>query len=158
MLRKLILLLASLHLAMGNTAMENISDELSNETIEYATEIPRGSPFVSLGRQVVILGPAPVASRLKDAAIEQNIPELIGLLASADKDWAANLVLYSISGRDALPLAGIENGAAEWRASRKEADVAYWTKWWSANRDHLAWDGAHLIPAAKIPQSHGGNR
>jgi len=158
MQRKLILLLASMHFVMGNTAMENISDELSNVTIAYATEIPRGSPFVSLGRQVVILGPAPVAGRLKDATIEQNIPELIGLLASPDKDWAANLVLYSISGRDALPLAGIENGAAEWRAGRKEADVAYWTTWWSANRNHLLWDGSHLIPAAEMPRSPGGSR
>jgi len=148
MSRKSVLLLIGFNLVAGGGSVAHLSDKLDNATIKYATQTPQGSPFASVGRQVLILGPASLLDQLRDPGIEQQVPELIALLGSRDRDWAANLVLYSISGRDALPLAGIENGAEQWRASRKQSDVRYWERWWEQNRNHLLWDGSHLVPDA----------
>ena len=123
------------------------SDQFSNNTIEYATEIPRGSPFASVGREVIILAPPELAKLGPESIDEGDIPTLIEQLTSPDKDWAANLVLYRLTGRDALPLAGIEKGAPQWRAERKEMDVSYWRAWWLANRGHLVWQDGHFAPA-----------
>ena len=146
MIRNLTALVWSINILAGGTSTVIVSDQLSNSTIEYATEIPHGSPFASAGREVIILAPPQLAKLGPESIGESDIPMLIEQLASLDKDWAANLVLYRLTGRDALSLAGIEKGAPQWRAERKDMDVSYWRAWWPANRGHLVWRHGHLIP------------
>lgn len=125
--------------------MSELPALLRNDTIRFATEIPKGSPFVSLGRRIKILGPElPVG-----ADLVREIPGVISLLDSPEGDWAANLFLYAVTERDALPLIGIENDVAKWRAGQKASDVAYWRKWWSENEGRLVWDGSRLTPRAE---------
>jgi hypothetical protein len=123
--------------------------KLHNYSIEYATERPLGSPFVSVGRAIRILKPADDLAPLAKLPHE-FVPALIGSLGTADKDWAANLVLYALTGRDAMVLTGFENDIDGWRRTQKESDQHYWDSWWKDNRDHLLWNGEYLSVKATI--------
>jgi hypothetical protein len=122
-------------------------EKLRNDSIQWATERPPGSPFVSAGREIRILEPF----GLEAAAQSPNalVPALLACFDDADKDWAANLVLYALTGRDALPLSAGEGKIEDWRRGGKASDRRYWLAWWSANQGRLQWNGQHvLVPAA----------
>ena len=110
--------------------------ELQNNSIRYATERPAGSPFVSLGREIRILAPA---ADLKALAKSQTgfVPALIGCFDTPDKDWAANVVLYALTERDAMLLTAFEDDIDKWRKTQKDKDRAYWVSWWSTNRGRV---------------------
>ena len=111
-------------------------EELDNRKIRYATESPQGSEFVSLGRQIKILEPKIDVSALsKDA--DAVVPALIHSFDNPNKDWAADLVLFAITGRDPLLLSGFENDIEGWRKTQKEIDRRHWISWWErARTDH----------------------
>jgi len=122
---------------------------LDNSTVDYATSRPEGSPFVSIGREIILVNPQGLAAVAKDPGL--LIPELLKCFDDNHKDWAANLVLYGVAGEDALLLSARAQGQpAEWRKTQKAVDRRHWEQWWRENRPHMIWNGTHYeIKATK---------
>ena len=106
---------------------EALLGSLDNTTIRFATYILDHSPFVSIGRRIKILGPE-VALRIADYG-EGIAPDLVELLHDEERDWAANVILSSIAGRDAVIVSAYADAVPRWRKAQKQNDVAYWRKW-----------------------------
>ncbi len=123
--------------------MNTLLSAIDNNTIEFATEIPKNSPFISIGREIRIIRPDSLRNFLVPELLD-IIEQLIIFFDSSDRDWAANVFLYAITGRDALFLSGYENDIEKWRSEQKEADLRYWKKWRAENQGHLIWDGNRL--------------
>ena len=102
-------------------------DTLHNQTIQFATYMPSGSRFVSLGRKITILAPEEAVKIASGGS--QIIPALINLLHDEERDWAANVILASISEQDALRVSVYASNIEEWKETQKEADIRYWEKW-----------------------------
>jgi len=52
------------------------------------------------------------------------VRRLLGLLYNDGKDWYANVLLYQLTGRDALKLEGMKRNA--WEKEYKKTDLDYW--------------------------------
>jgi hypothetical protein len=101
-----------------------IRDALHNDTIRFGTYIPKDSPFISMGRKVKILGPEKSVEIVSYG--ERIIPDLIALLRDEDRDWAAHVVLSSITGGDAMTLSVFADNVEEWRRTHKNHDLTHW--------------------------------
>jgi hypothetical protein len=110
-------------------------NKLDNKTIRYATESPAQNRFVSVGRQIKILEPVVDISALSKEE-DTVVPALIHCLDNPDKDWAANLILFAMTGRDPLVLSGFEDDITGWRKTQKEIDRRHWISWWETTRKH----------------------
>jgi hypothetical protein len=133
---------------MSEHTMAEVLDSLQNDRVRYATALPEGSPFVSAGREIKITAPTDLLQAFQPG-IERMVPALIRLFDSPDQDWAANVLLYALTGRDAMLLGGFEANIGKWRDLQKESDRRYWTGWWEKNRGKLAWSGRQLRPVAQ---------
>jgi len=133
---------------MGENAMVSILENVQNDRIRYATALPEGSPFVSAGREIKITAPIAILGSFQPGA-EHLVPKLIALFDSPDRDWAANLLLYALTGRDAMLLGGFETNIAKWRDRQKELDRRYWIGWWEENQGRLEWSGSRLRPVPR---------
>ncbi len=111
--------------------------ELDNQKVRYATESPRQSKFVSIGREIKILEPTIDMPALSKEA-HTAVPALIQSFDNPRKDWAANLVLFAMTGRDPLILTGFENDIEAWRKTQKEIDRRYWISWWEETQRSLS--------------------
>lgn len=112
---------------------EYLLNYLNNKTIQFATYMPEGSPFISIGRKIKIMGPE---NALKITQYgEQMIPDLIKLLHDDEKDWAANVILSSITGRDALIVAVFADDYGKWKKNQKKYDIIYWNNWLDERKD-----------------------
>ena len=115
-------------LSSCSSAKDNILlNSLNNKTIQFATYIPTGSPFISIGRKIKIIGPEEAVKITRYG--EQIIPDLIKLLHDEERDWAANVVLSSITGRDALIVSVYADNYEKWKKTQKKRDVIYWENW-----------------------------
>jgi hypothetical protein len=111
----------------GSSKMDEkriLLDCLGNDKIRFATYIPKDSHFISIGRKIKILGPQE-ALRIAQYG-EDAIPDLMELLYDDKRDWAANVILSSITGRDALILSVYADDYEKWKKTQKEKDVTYW--------------------------------
>jgi hypothetical protein len=109
-------------------------NSLNNKSIRFATYIPKGSPFISMGRKVKIIGPEEAVTIAQCG--ERMVPDLIKLLDEEEKDWAANVILSSITGRDALMVSAYADDHEKWKTTQKERDVIYWENWVNENKKH----------------------
>ena len=108
-------------------------NSLSNKTIQFGTYIPEDSPFVSVGRKIKIKGPEEAIKIMQHG--EQMIPDLIRLLHDDERDWAANVILSSITGRDALAVSVHADDYEKWKKTQKKRDVIYWENWLNENKN-----------------------
>jgi hypothetical protein len=80
-------------------------------------------PIKNIGYRVILS----LNNNQKDIIKKIEKRTWIKLLHDNDKDFAANLILYSINNRDAFLLTTI-NSEEEWRKYLKEKDLEYWIK------------------------------
>jgi hypothetical protein len=99
-------------------------NSLNNNTIEFGTYRPKDSRFISLGRKIKILGP-PEAVKITQYG-EEVISDLIKLLQDEERDWAANVILSSITGRDASIVSVFADNYEKWQKTQKKNDINYW--------------------------------
>lgn len=107
-------------------------NSLNNKTIQFATYIPKDSPFISIGRKIKIIGPEEAVKITQYG--EQIVPDLIKLLHDEERDWAANVILSSITGRDALIVSVYADNYEKWKTTQKTRDVMYWENWLNENK------------------------
>ena len=80
--------------------------------------------------------------QMKKIAYDKNakelIPELVALLNDPNRDWAANILLYSITNTDAVILKYyLPNKYEEWRKIRKNRDVKRWNEYLKQHKQRL---------------------
>jgi hypothetical protein len=75
-------------------------DAVQNATIRFVTQRPPGSPFALLDRRVVVTDPPQLVALLAsgNAAL---LDALVDLLDDADRGWAAQVALASLTRREA---------------------------------------------------------
>ncbi|MEK8018230.1 MAG: hypothetical protein VSS75_015250 [Candidatus Parabeggiatoa sp.] len=120
---------------------------LDNSTIKCATGIPKGSPFITIGREVIILGPDSVCNLWRlGLAPQEIIPKLLACFDSDDKDWAANVLLYALTRHDAMCVQVYAPDIEKWRIEHKNFDFSFWQKWWTKNQGNinLIWEDNHF--------------
>jgi hypothetical protein len=110
-----------------------------NDRIQFVTVSPSDSQFTSLGRRVVITGPAELVelSRVGDVRI---LDELVALLKTPDRAWAAMVLLSSLTRREEEVVNAFATRPEKWWDSVGKTAHERWSKWLTESRAKLAWD------------------
>jgi len=96
--------------------MENIN----NENIKFGL-IPRGRGDTTM--KIKVIEPIDAVGISKNQNIEILESLLIVMENEEDKDWAANIIIYSILRYDALELLKSQKDINSWKELQKEKDV-----------------------------------
>lgn len=117
------------------THVEVLLDALRSGTIQYATMRPPGSPFISLGRRMLVVAP-PDAVELSHTGDVRVLDALVPLLLDEKRAFAAEVVLRAMMGDEPL---GLGDPAGWWSAQGKNAHE-YWVKRLAEVRNGLVWN------------------
>ena len=79
-------------------------------------------PIMDIGYRVVV----DLTKKQKDTVNKIDNATWLKLLNESSKDFATNLILYSLYNKDAYTLL-INNEEDEWRKYRKNQDLKFWT-------------------------------
>jgi hypothetical protein len=102
---------------------------ITNENLNYGVPNPARisdstGKFVTIKNLVMIMDDS-VRAKITKYHMEL-IPELVDLLKSdTTRDWAANLLLYNITEKDALVLKYQAKNLAKWRVKGKLTETCY---------------------------------
>jgi hypothetical protein len=110
-----------------------------NDLIQFVTMQPPGSQFTTLERRVVITGP-PELVKLSGSGDRRVLEELVGLLKSRDRAWAAMVLLAALTGREEKVVDAFATNPGEWWESVGKTAHARWSEWLTESREKLAWD------------------
>lgn len=100
--------------------------KLDNHNIQFVSYQPQGSQYVSIGRRIKIAGPLQALEIIKFG--KKITPFLIETMRGEERDWVANVLLYSIFGREEVwQLSFYSHKQNDWRRDVKKDDIAYWT-------------------------------
>ncbi|MFH2062464.1 MAG: hypothetical protein ABIJ43_05765 [Candidatus Beckwithbacteria bacterium] len=118
--------------------IKKIIEILDNTTIGYASYIPEGSPFITLGRKIEVIRPIELVEMLQnlnDDEVDELTHVLIEILDNPNKDYAADVLLYSLTGVDAAMRQYIN--LEIWNNSEKKTSIPYWKGWLQKNKKKL---------------------
>jgi hypothetical protein len=115
---------------------------IRNDNIKYATYTPpadRGKTPPGLYRQVFVLAP-PEAVALTRSADMHAFDVLVPMLDDPDRNWAAAVMLSTLTGHFASDVIAFEN-AESFKGSVGERDARKnWETWLAEHRANLQWD------------------
>jgi len=115
-----------------------------NDRIQFVTMSPSDSQFTSLGRRVVITGPAELVE-LSSVGDLRILDELVALLKTPDRAWAAMVLLSALTRREEEVVNAFATRPENWWASVGKAAHDRWSKWLTESRGKLTWDAKNLI-------------
>ena len=128
MKKLLIILILGSTITMSNA--QNISkdkintDFIDNCKIKYSIGLASCDscfPVHSIGYRIVTT----LTEEQETIVNKLSYKEWLSLLSNKKSDWAANLILYYVIGKDAIPLYSIKT-RKEWLINMKSQDLVYW--------------------------------
>jgi len=115
-----------------------------NDRIKFVTTSSGDSPFTTLGRRVVIVGPPEVVelSRTGDVRI---LDELVALLRDRDRAWAAMVLLAALTRREEDVVNAFATSQEKWWESVGKTACYRWSEWLTETRGKLTWDAKNRV-------------
>jgi hypothetical protein len=120
------------------TRREDLLDAVGGEAA-FVTARPPGSPFATLGRRVVVTGPAALAELAADHD-PAVLPGLVELLLDPERAWPAAVALSALTGRESDVVEAWAGQPETWWAAVGEDAHERWAAWLEEAGDRLAWD------------------
>jgi hypothetical protein len=117
---------------------------IRNSSIQLATSRPPGARMAVLERRVSVTGP-PEAVELARSGDPAVLDALLPLLKDPERDWAAEVVLSAMTGREGKDVDTYQTQPEQWRQTLGAGAYDRWSRWLNSVRGHLAWDPAQQM-------------
>jgi hypothetical protein len=136
--------------APPRTHVDVLLDSVRTADIQYATFRPPGSPFITLGRRMVVVAP-PDAVELSHTGEVRVLDALVPLLLDEKRAFAAEVMLRAMMGDEPLGL----GEPASFSKEQGQAAHAAWSKRLAELRSVLVWNAVenHF---ARLPANDAG--
>ena len=123
----------------NNMKWNNWLDQVQNDSIEFVSLRSPETQFALLNRKIKVVGPSDVVS-LSETGEKKILKELIELLKDSKRNWAAEVLLAAMTGREADIVNSFSKNSAAWQESLSQNAYAQWLVWFSENEDQLVWN------------------
>jgi hypothetical protein len=110
-----------------------------NSSIQLATSRPPGARMAVLERRVSVTAP-PEAVELAQSGDPAVLDALLPLLKDPERDWAAEVILAAITGREAKDVDTYQTHPEQWRETLGAGAYDRWSRWLNGVRGRLVWD------------------
>jgi hypothetical protein len=118
---------------------DKLLPSVRNDRIQLATSRPPGARTAVLERRVTVTAP-PEAVQLATSGDPRVLDALVPLLKDPSRDWAAEVLLAAMTGREEKQVDTYQAHPDEWRRTLGPTAYDRWSSWLNAARDRLAWD------------------
>jgi hypothetical protein len=115
-----------------------------NDLIQFVTMQAPGSQFTTLERRVVITGP-PELVELSGSGDRRVLEELVGLLKSREKAWAAMVLLAALTGKEEKVVDMFAASPDNWRESLGKTAYDRWSLWLTESIGKLYWSSENRL-------------
>ena len=119
--------------------LENLLAAVRNDRIEFLTTRSPGLELPTLGRRVVVTGPAELVD-LSQTSDPRVLDELVELLKEPGRAWAAVVLLAALTRREADVVNSFAATPDEWWPAVGSTAYERWDGWLSGVRGRLKWD------------------
>jgi hypothetical protein len=110
-----------------------------NDLIQFVTVRPSESQFTGLGRRVIITGP-PELLELSTSGDGRILDELVALLKTPDRAWAAVVLLSALTRREEEIVSAFASSPEKWWDAVGKTAYNRWREWLSKSSGKLTWD------------------
>lgn len=118
---------------------KSLLEAVRSDRVEFVTMRPPGSPLPTLGRRVVVTGPAE-AVKLARSGDPRVLDELVELLKEPDRAWAAEVLLAAMTRQEEDIVNSFAAKPDEWWPAVGGTAHKRWSEWLGAARGRLKWD------------------
>jgi hypothetical protein len=120
--------LLSYNVCIGQPSIEKLISRLDNSTINYELHLisaEKNKDVYILPKGFISIKSLNLKKMIRRFGHQKVIDRLITCLGDSSKDWSANLILYSITQKNAYSLIYIKN-REDWVHAQKSYDSIYW--------------------------------
>jgi hypothetical protein len=126
------------------TAESGPLTSVRNDRIQFITIRLPGAVLPTLERRVVVTGP-PELVRLVQGGSTRTLDELVALLPTRDRAWAAGVMLSAMTGREGDLVNAFAARPQEWWPSVGEMAHERWSRWLAGAKPRLTWDSENSV-------------
>jgi hypothetical protein len=114
-------------------------DAVTDAKIQFVNARDDGSPLPTIGRRVIVTGP-PDVLKLMSTGDAPVLEELVGLLRTPGRAWAAEVVLASLTSNEAEIVNAFAADPDRWRDSLGKNAYERWSRWLTSHAGKLTWN------------------